>query len=65
MTETQQAILWAAVGLAFIFEGILPFAFPEYWRRIMREATQLSEMSLRLMGLSSILLGLLVIYLTT
>lgn len=65
MTETQEAILWAAVGLAFIFEGILPFAFPEYWRRVMQEATRLPEMQLRLMGLTSILLGLAVIYLTT
>jgi uncharacterized protein YjeT (DUF2065 family) len=63
MSDTQEAILWAAVGLAFIFEGILPFAFPEYWRRMMQEATRLPEMQLRLMGLSSIVIGLIVVFL--
>ncbi len=63
MSEFQEAVLWAALGLAFIFEGILPFAFPEFWRRTMTQLAQLSEMQLRMMGLTSILLGLALIFL--
>lgn len=63
MSEFQESVLWAALGLAFIFEGILPFAFPEFWRRTMLEMTRLPEMQLRIMGLTSILLGLALIFL--
>ncbi|MDG6777856.1 DUF2065 domain-containing protein [Thiomicrorhabdus sp. zzn3] len=50
--------LFAAIALVFILEGLLPFAFPELWRRMMSEAVTLSEKQLRLMGLFSVAIGL-------
>ena len=61
MEASGDQILWAAVGLAFIFEGIMPFAFPEAWRRMMEEMVKQPEMQIRLMGLMSMLIGLTVI----
>lgn len=58
MLETT---LIAAIALLFIMEGILPFVFPEFWRKMMSEATQLSEMQLRVMGLVSIIIGMLIL----
>lgn len=61
MGEQGEQVLWAAVGLAFIFEGIVPFAFPEAWRRMMQEMTRQSEMQIRFMGLTGMIIGLLVV----
>ncbi len=58
MLETT---LLAAIALLFIMEGILPFVFPEFWRKMMQEATQLPEGQLRVMGLVSITIGLLLL----
>lgn len=53
--------LLAALALVFIFEGLLPFAFPEFWRRVMSEATRMPEMQLRLMGLLSLSVGMVLL----
>lgn len=53
--------LWVSLALVFIIEGLLPFVFPEGWRSMMLEAVQLSERQLRLMGLASISLGMLLL----
>jgi len=58
MLETT---LIAAIALLFIMEGVLPFVFPNFWKRMMREATELPETQLRVMGLVSISIGLLVL----
>jgi uncharacterized protein YjeT (DUF2065 family) len=59
MLETT---LLAAVALVFILEGLLPFVFPKFWRKMMSEAVKLSERELRLMGLFSIIVGLLILF---
>jgi hypothetical protein len=51
-------VLLSAIALVLIIEGLLPFLFPNAWRRIMREAVSLSENQLRLTGLISMMLGL-------
>ncbi|WP_373018679.1 DUF2065 domain-containing protein [Thiomicrorhabdus sp.] len=50
--------LLAAIALLFILEGLLPFVFPEFWRKIMAEAVQLPEKQLRIMGFVSLSIGL-------
>ncbi len=54
-------ILITAIALVFIIEGILPFVFPEFWRKIMSDAVQLKEKHLRLMGLVSMTIGLIIL----
>jgi len=56
-------ILLNAIALVFIIEGILPFVFPNFWRKMMAEAIKLEEKQLRMMGLSSLMIGVVVLLL--
>jgi uncharacterized protein YjeT (DUF2065 family) len=55
-------MLWSifitAMGLLFVFEGILPFISPHFWRRWMQQMFTQSDRVLRIMGLVSMLIGL-------
>lgn len=48
----------SAIGLLFVFEGILPFLSPRFWRRMMQQMFIQSDRTLRVMGLISMLIGL-------
>lgn len=56
-----ESTIIAAIALVFIIEGLLPFVFPNLWRKIMSEAILLPERDLRKMGLVSIVIGLTVL----
>ncbi|MCL5272861.1 MAG: DUF2065 domain-containing protein [Gammaproteobacteria bacterium] len=51
-------IFITALGLLFVFEGILPFLSPGFWRRVMQQMFIQSDQALRTMGLTSMLIGL-------
>jgi len=53
--------LLAAIALVFILEGLLPFVFPSGWKKMMLEAIKLSDRDLRVMGLFSISIGMLIL----
>jgi uncharacterized protein YjeT (DUF2065 family) len=53
----------AAFGLVFIIEGLLFAAFPKAARRAVATMTQTPDEILRLVGLLSAVLGLLVLWL--
>ena len=55
-------ILITAIGLVFVLEGILPFLSPNLWRRIMHNMMNCSNNTLHGVGLGSMLIGLLFIY---
>ena len=48
--------------LVLVIEGILPFLVPEQWRAAMRQVIELDDRSLRIMGLSSMLIGTVLLY---
>jgi uncharacterized protein YjeT (DUF2065 family) len=50
-----------ALALMLVFEGLLPFFSPGRWRRMVEEATRLSDGQLRFLGLSSMLGGVLLL----
>lgn len=52
------SLLISAIGLLFVLEGILPFAAPKFWRKMMHQMILQKDRSLRIMGLISMLLGL-------
>ena len=52
-----------AFALMLVIEGILPFLFPARWRETFRRITQLSDGQIRFFGLSSMLAGLLLLFL--
>lgn len=54
--------LLSAIALVFILEGITPFINPDALRRIFLLAAQLDNNTLRFIGLSSMIIGLLILY---
>ena len=50
-----------AVALMLIIEGILPFLAPNLWRDTFRRITQMTDGQIRFVGLSSMLVGLLLL----
>jgi uncharacterized protein YjeT (DUF2065 family) len=51
-----------AFALMLVIEGLLPFCSPANWRRVFELATQLSDAQIRLLGLGSMLAGLLLLF---
>jgi uncharacterized protein len=52
-----------AMALMLVIEGILPFLAPALWRETFRKMTEMSDGQLRFVGLTSMLGGLLLLYL--
>jgi uncharacterized protein len=50
-----------ALALMLILEGVLPFLAPTLWRDTFRRITQMSDGQIRFVGLSSMLVGLLLL----
>lgn len=51
-----------ALALLLIFEGLLPFASPTSIKKVYKTMVETPESSLRLMGLASIVAGLVLLY---
>ncbi len=54
--------LLVVLALLLIVEGMLPFASPSGLRRMLVAVAQLSDSQLRFAGLTSMLLGVLLLY---
>jgi hypothetical protein len=54
-----------ALALMLILEGVLPFLAPNLWRDTFRRITQMSDGQIRFVGLSSMLIGLIILYAKT
>lgn len=52
----------AALALVFILEGLIPFLNPESIRKIFLAAAQMDNQTLRFLGVSSMLIGLTLLY---
>jgi uncharacterized protein YjeT (DUF2065 family) len=50
--------LLVAFCLMLILEGVLPFLYPQRWRRLVVQLAQISDRNMRFLGLASMLLGL-------
>jgi len=50
-----------ALALMLILEGVLPFIAPNLWRETFRRIIQMSDGQIRFVGLSSMLVGLLLL----
>lgn len=57
-------ILLAALALVLVIEGLLPFLSPAHWRRMFVQLLQLQDGQIRFFGLFSVLLGLLILWLS-
>jgi len=56
--------LWTALALLLVLEGLLPFMAPRLWRDSFRRLTVLTDGQLRFIGMVSIAIGLVALYLT-
>ncbi|MDY0011978.1 MAG: DUF2065 domain-containing protein [Rhodocyclaceae bacterium] len=54
--------LLIALALMLVIEGILPFVAPAAWREAFSRVTQMGNGQIRFIGLSSMLLGLLLLF---
>ena len=55
--------LVTALALMLVIEGLLPFLAPGMWRDTFRRLTEMSDGQIRFVGLSSMVAGLLLLYL--
>lgn len=54
--------LLSALALVLILEGVMPFVNPDGLRKMFLIAVQLDNNTLRFIGISSMLLGLILLY---
>jgi uncharacterized protein YjeT (DUF2065 family) len=54
--------LLTAFALLLVIEGVLPFLVPGLWRDTFRKLTEMSDGQIRFIGLTSMLAGLLLLY---
>ena len=55
--------LLIAVALLLIIEGVVPFLNPDGLRKVMQKISQLNDSTLRFAGLTSMVVGCLLLYL--
>jgi uncharacterized protein len=53
----------AALGLVFVIEGLIFAAFPDAAKKAMASVLQTQDMSLRLIGIGSAIVGLALVWL--
>jgi len=53
----------AALGLVFVIEGLIFAAFPEAAKRAMKSVLENPDVSLRLIGIGSAIVGLVLVWL--
>ena len=54
-------LLLLAFALMLVIEGLLPFLAPRTWRETFRRVTELSDGQIRFIGLSSMLVGIVLL----
>ena len=55
-------VLPAAIALVLIIEGLMPFISPNRWRNMLEAVGQMDDRVIRNIGLSSMLLGVAILY---
>jgi uncharacterized protein len=55
--------LWIAIALILVIEGIMPFLNPTGWRKTLRTISEMDDNTLRTIGFSSMIFGVILLYL--
>ena len=58
----MQDALWLALALVLVLEGLLPAIHPQGWRRMFTELLRLDDQQIRKVGLLSMVLGLVLLW---
>ena len=59
----DHGILAAAFALMLVIEGILPFTAPKLWRETFRKMIEMNDGQIRFAGLTSMMVGLIILFL--
>lgn len=51
-----------AIALMLILEGMMPFLSPKTWREAFKKIIEMEDNQLRFMGLTTMLIGLLLLF---
>ncbi len=62
MFDINFSDLLAALALVFVFEGLMPFINPEGMRKVYLLAAQMDNQTLRFLGITSMLVGVILLY---
>lgn len=62
MDIVQQLLI--ALSLMLVLEGIVPFLYPQRWRKLVHRLAEVNDQQLRITGLLSMLAGVALLYLT-
>ena len=54
--------IWVALALLLVLEGLMPAINPGGWRRMFEQILRLSDQQIRTIGLASMVVGLLVLW---
>ena len=60
--DVSSEVLWSALGLMLLIEGIFPFVSPSAWRQRMTQLLALHNGQIRFFGLLCVLVGLLILW---
>lgn len=55
--------LWIAIALILVIEGFMPFLNPAGWRKTLRMVSEMDDETLRIIGLISMISGVILLYL--
>ncbi len=58
-------LLWAALALMLVLEGLFPFISPGGWRKTFQRLVTMKDGQLRFFGLCSIVIGLALLWVAT
>lgn len=54
--------LLTALCLMLVLEGMIPFLYPNRWKDVVQKLAQIDSQTMRMMGLLSMLLGIIGLY---
>ena len=63
LSPSLPQLIAMAFALMLVFEGLLPFLLPKVWRETFQRITQFSDGQIRFVGVTSMIVGLLVLLL--
>lgn len=59
--------MWQQLATAFclmlVLEGVIPFLYPNRWKKMVHKLAEVDSRTMRISGLTSMLLGTLLLYL--
>lgn len=55
--------IWIALALVLVIEGLMPAINPGGWRRLFEQILRLDDQQIRKIGLASMVVGLLLLWL--